>query len=273
MTTQPCTLPAEDLIAYADGYLGGGRRELVEAHLAACAHCQERLAAFDEVDRLLQEGTPLTGDPNGRAIVRARLAQAGRRTPPRGLLAAPVLFLLLLLVVSAPVTEAGFPLGRFVTFGEITVTQWLPEEERRPVEHVASSDPDVQTLPFRSVEPAALPLGLVRVERSTPKPERLELLYRDGDDLAILIFQSPARPGMVTINDASGTETTRIGDTPVLIGQGPRPDTVSDLDWERDGVFFSVLIIEAPTGAYGGLRTEDALRIVEAVIAAQDAGQ
>lgn len=274
-----CTLPAEDLIAYADGYLTGGRRELVEAHLAACPYCQERVAAFGEADRLLREGSPLSDDPEGRADIRTRLEQSGhqRRALPR-LLAAPVLALVCLLalvLVAGPVpTEAGFPLGRYVSFGEIDATGWLPEAERRPVEHVAPSDPSVLALPFQSVEPAALPFDLTLAERSTPEPERLELLFSNGDDLTILITQAPAKPGMVTIDaPAAMTETTRVGDTPVLIGRGMRFDSVASLDWERDGVFFSVLVLEAPTGANGGLRTDYALRIVEAVISAQDGGQ
>jgi len=276
MTVQPCTLPAEDLIAYADGYLGGGRRELVEAHLATCPHCQERMAAFDEVDRLLQQGTPLTDDPNGRAMVRTRLEMEINRSgrTPR-LLAVPLLALVSLLVLAfviQPVTEAGFPLGRFVTFGEFEVKQWLPEEERGPVEHVAPSDPSVSELPFRTVEPAVLPLGLMRVERSIPGPERLELLYRDGGDLAILVTQTPAEPDMVTI-DGPRMETTFVADTPVLMGTGIRPDTVADLLWERNGVFFALIVIESPTGVQDGLKTSDVLEIVEALMAAQDAAR
>lgn len=277
MTGQPCTLPAEDLIAYTDGYLTGGRRELVEAHLKACLHCRERVAAFHEVDRLLQESTPLTDDPNGRAMIRTRLErEAGRSTSSLRARFAPLLLLLLLLglvLIAGPIPaiEAGFPLSRFVSFGEIEPS--TSREESTLVEHVAPSDPSVSALPFRTVEPAKLPLGLVRIERSVPGPERLQLLYRDGDDLAILILQAPARPGMVTIDDASRMETTLVGDTPVLIGRGTRPDSVADLHWEHEGVFFTMLVIESPTGAYGGLKTADALEIVEAVIAAQDSGQ
>lgn len=277
MTVQPCSLSAEDLIAYSDGYLQGGRRELVEAHLAACPHCQERVAAFGEADRLLREGSPLSDDPEGRAEIRARLGRGDHqwRAIPRSL-AAPAFALaclLALVLIAGPVaTEAGWPLGRYITFGEIEVKEWLPEEERRPVEHVAPSDPSVLALPFETVEPTTLPFDLALAERSTPDPDRLELLYRNGDDLTILIFQAPARPGMVTIDDAGAgmRETTQVGDTPVMIGLGARPDQVTDLMWERDGVFFTARVLEAPTGAYGGLRTAYGLEVVEAMIAAQD---
>lgn len=272
MTVQLCTLPAKDLIAYADGYLTGGRRELVEAHLAACPQCRDRKAAFNDVDRLLQKGTPLTDDPAGRAAIRTRLkGETGRSTSSHRLRVAPVLVMLLALALtvgSIPAIEASFPLGQFVTFGEIERSK--SREESTLVEHVAPSDPGVEALPFRTVEPATLPLGLVRVERSTPNPERLEMLYRNEDDLALLILQSPARPGMVTI-DGPAMEAFRVADSTVLMGVQSDVGDVSDILWERDGVFFSVLVIEAPLRAYGGFRTPDALEVVEALIAAQDA--
>lgn len=270
MTTQTCTLPAEDLIAHADGYLNGGRRELVEAHLAACPHCQERMVAFREVDRRLRESSPPVDDPAGRAMIRTRLEQeGGRGRAPQWVFVAPVLLLLLTIgLVVRPVTEAGFPLGRFITFDHIEPSR--SREETTLVEHVAPSAPDVSPLPFRSVEPATLPFDLVLAERSTPAEDRLQVLYRNGDDLAILVLQAPARPGMVTI-DAPSTETLLVQDTTVLFVMDPRPDAVADLHWERNGVFFDVMVIVAPTGAYGGLRMEDALGIVEALIAAQDA--
>jgi len=270
VTARTCTLPGEDLIAYTDGYLTGGRRELVEAHLRACPHCRARVAAFDEVDRLLREGTSLTDDPHGRAMVRTRLERAGRNPPPRRLMAVPVLAALLVLVMLLPgtVTEAGFPLGRFITFGEIERSS--SREESTLVEHVAPSDPNVSELTFRSVEPAALPHDFRLAERSTPGPGRLELLYRDGDDLAILITQTLAEPDMVTI-DGPTMETTLVGGTPVLIGAGIRPGTVGELFWEHDGVFFIAIVIESPIGRQTGLETADALEIVEALIAVQDA--
>jgi hypothetical protein len=272
MTSQPCTLPAEDLIAYADGYLSGGRRELVEAHLVACPHCRERLAAFRDVDRLLQEGTPLSDDPEGRAEIRTRLERADRpRRPVSRLLAAPVLVALLALVLFAgpgAVTEAAFPLGRFITFGNLGFSS--SDEESTAVAHVAPSDPSVLTLPFRTVEPAALPFDLVLAERSTPDPDRLELLYRNGDDLALLVIQSPAEPGMITI-DAPSTETHLVQGSTVLMVMDPRPDAVALFVWERQNVFFEVAVLEAPTGAYGGLEKSDALEIVAALIVAQDA--
>lgn len=97
--------------------------------------------------------------------------------------------------------------------------------------------------------------------------KRLEVLYRDGDDLALLVTRASAEPDMVTI-DGPGMETTFVADTPVLMGTGIRPDTVAELLWERDGVFFALIVIESPVGVQDGLETSDALEIVEASIAA-----
>jgi anti-sigma factor RsiW len=40
--TSICDLPIEDLVAYLDGELRGGRKELAEAHLQACPVCRQR---------------------------------------------------------------------------------------------------------------------------------------------------------------------------------------------------------------------------------------
>lgn len=276
MTIQDCTLPAGDLIGYIDGYLSGGRRELVEAHVAVCRHCQERLAVFESVKRLIQDGTPPIDDAAGRAMIRSRLErEAGRgRVAPR-LLAVPVLLLLLalaLVVGPVPGTEAGFPLGRFIRFAEVEIKQLLPKENQRPVKHVAPSVPDVPEPTFPTVAPTELPLGLVRVERSAPSSERLELLYRNHAGITILVTEAPARPGMITL-DASGKEVLVVRGTEILWLKDPRPDAVAALFWERDGVFFDVMVVEAPPGAYGGLKRLDGLQIVEALMAAQDAAQ
>jgi anti-sigma factor RsiW len=122
--THPCSLPAEDLIAYGDGYLTGARRELVEAHLAVCPHCQQRVAAFADVDRVLREGTPFVDDPIGRASVEALLrGKTSRRRLPPQLLAVPLHLrhsAPALAVCLEPATWAGCPLGRSICFHTVT---------------------------------------------------------------------------------------------------------------------------------------------------------
>lgn len=81
-----------DLVAWDDGSLAEERRARVEAHLAACPACCGRLAAFQKVERLLQESYPLVDDPAARDRIlerlqaerlRARQTQAAKPTKGR----------------------------------------------------------------------------------------------------------------------------------------------------------------------------------------------
>lgn len=282
--TSRCRVQPEELVAWLDETLPTGRREIVDAHLAACRHCQERMVTFREVDLIVQEhAVPVDVSMRRRADLRARLheadQQAGKsprdmlwslsRPPLIARLLAPVLLLLLLL---PSVSQADFPLSHFVRFGEIETTRELPPDQQVAIRHVAPADPDIPPPSFPVVAPLELPLGLVRVQQSTPGPEQVELLYRNGDDVALLFFQAPADIGMVRL-EREGTEIVTIRGTLVLLLDDPRPDAVSALTWERDGVFFNVLVTEAPTGPYGGLKRADAISVVEAMMAAQEAGQ
>lgn len=282
---RPCRLQPEELVAYDDGTLSGGRREIVEAHLAACPHCQERMAAFHEVDRIILANAISVDVPvQRRSELRTRLnREANRRSGmstylqlasplQRPVVALGLVALLLLLTVVPTVTEAGFPLGRFVRFAKVELEQALPRDAQDPIRHVASSVPDSLEPSFQAVAPAELPLGLVRVEQSTPNPDRVELLYRNQAGVAILVTEIPAATGMVTL-ESTGTDLSTVRDTDVLIVDDPRPEAVAALFWERDGVFFGVLVIEAPPGAHGGLKRADALLVVEAMMEAQDADQ
>lgn len=282
--TSWCRLRPEELIAYDDGSLPAGRREIVEAHLAACRHCQERLATFREVDRIVQEqAVPVDVSMRRRADLRARLHEANQgltlsasrkldwpHLPSLGArLLAPVLLLLLLL---PSVSQADFPLSHFVRFGEVETRRELSPDQQVAIRHVAPSDPDVPPPSFPVVAPLELPLGLVRVEQSVPAREQVELLYRNQNDVALLMSQLPAETGLVTL-EPHGTEVVMIQDTHVLLLDDSRPDAVSAMHWEQEGVAFNVLVTEAPTGPYGGFPRGDALTVVEAIMAAQDAGQ
>lgn len=283
--TRPCRLQPEELIAYQDGTLPAGRREIVEAHLTACPHCQERLAAYREVDDIIQRhAIPVEDFEPWRADLHARLRREvvrrqgpsrwlKRMVPPRRPAVARFLVVLLvLLAVLPPATQAGFPLGHFVRFAEVEIKQRLPLDEQRPVRHVAPSDPSGVQPSFGFVAPAELPLGLVRVEQSTPSADRVEALYRNEAGVAILLTELPAATGMVTL-EAIGTDLATVRGVDVLIVRDPRPDAVAALTWERDGVFFDVMVIEAPSGAHGGFKQTEALQVVEALMVVQDATQ
>jgi len=80
-----CDVADEDLVAYLEEDLRGARREWVEAHLAACPHCGERLVRFAAVDALLRAPSPFTDEAHAEAALRARWeAMAPHLTaPPR----------------------------------------------------------------------------------------------------------------------------------------------------------------------------------------------
>lgn len=264
----------EDLVAYADGDLAGQRRDLVEEHLRVCAWCRERLRAFDEVGRIVRAGAPLVDDPAGRASLHARLEAGNPRAAPptrlpsvRLLVAVSSLALLLALLSWPLASEAGFPMGRFVRFGPVLGERNQKGEQKlRDVGSASVEDFDAS---FSAVEPSVLPLELGRVSRSVPKSGRIEVLYRSPAGLALLLAQTPA-DGQVVEMDSFGTqEVVLVGDTPVLRLTGARPDVVAGLLWEREGVTFELLVTEAPPE---GLAASQAAAIVEAIIAAQDAG-
>lgn len=278
----PCRLDPGMLVAYRDGTLPVGRREIVEAHLIACHHCQERLAIFDDVDRMIQtQAAPPAFPKLRREELHARLRkkasrQAGVRhyllclAPRSHPLARLIVALLVLLAILPAATQAGFPLGRFVHFAEVEITQVLPLEAQNPVRHVAPAAPSTTSPLFRTVVPADLPLGLMQVEQSRPNSERVETLYHSHDGVAILVAETPAETGQVTL-DAITADLSIVRGTQVVYLRDPRPDAVSALFWERDGVFFDVMVIEAPSGTRGGLKQTDALLVVEALMEAQDA--
>ena len=143
---------------------------------------------------------------------------------------------------------------------------------------------------FAAVAPVDLPLGLTRVERSAPRQDQLQLVYRNTGGLEIRLLQAPAGPGMVAMMPGA-EETVTIGDIEALGIRGGRSgQEVIGLVWERAGVVFELMVVgsEAPGGplpaagdagsapngppAAGGalLTIEDARRIVEALAAEQD---
>ena len=171
-----CDLPIEDLVAYLDGDLRGGRMELVEAHLQACPVCRRRRAQFAEVDRLLRESSPLTDDPAGRAAIAARVAglttTGGRaRLPLRRAVAVLALVAALALALGWPVLSRAQPgLGRFVRVTAQPPGLGVPVGQGPPGTPLAGApvaQPGTPQGAFRSIEPERLPLGLELVERAT----------------------------------------------------------------------------------------------------------
>jgi anti-sigma factor RsiW len=75
-----CRDTEKKLIAYLDGKLIGTERRNVEAHLAACNGCQERVAGFQFVWGVLDELPVVTPSPAFDVRVRARVqAESNKR--------------------------------------------------------------------------------------------------------------------------------------------------------------------------------------------------
>ena len=273
--TSMCDLPIEDLVAYLDGELRGGRQELVEAHLQACPDCRRRRARFEEVDRLLRESSPLTDDPAGRAAIAARVARqsgaSGRaRLPLRRAVAVLALLVALSLALGWPALSQARPgLGRFVRFTDQPLAQGVPvgqEPPGTPLAGVQLPQPGIAQGSFRPLEPERLPLGLELVARATGPTGRRELHYRNADGVAVLVTQEPARGAVQTIA-GDYAETVVVGDSEVLWLKAPQPEAVARLSWERGGVFYQLWILRPPAG---GLSFAEARLIVEALIASQE---
>lgn len=260
-------LPAEDLIAYADGELRGARKEVVEAHLAVCANCRTRLAEFRQVDRALREGSPPLDDPAARAALRARIARTAARAErpvwPRVMRALGAAVLVILAVIALPVSSsARGGIARFLRFDAFPAAAPRPagRELSRPA--TRGVPPPVGSLGFVAVEPARLPLGLALVERSAPHPARLELTYQNSAYLKVVIVQEPAATTSFWAS-APNARTVWIDGAEVLWLQDPRPGTVSMLAWERGGVLFTLTPVIAPAG---GFLFEDARQVVAALL-------
>ena len=263
-----CDVRDEDLVAYVDNYLTGGRRELVEAHLQVrCASCQGRLDDFRAVDEILLATAPVVDVQQSRQELRRWLDTIDTNQPPRRSLRqiAVVAALSLLSLIFWPrVLDAGSLVGDFIEFGEVQVRR-IPgvPAEGVPVKGVATA-PEGLTLTFRGLEPADLPIELVQVERSVPSTDRLELLFRNQTGLAILLTQSPASQPAITIAPTGSGYVVPIASTEVLVLPDPWPESVAAMFWENDGIVFELLVTES----WGGLSLADATHIVTTLLSA-----
>lgn len=270
-----CSVTGEDLVAYLDGYLAGGRRELVDAHLRTrCPGCEGRVAMFREVDELVKKAVgPPIDDPARRVALRERLEVEARRRKrrPGGLVVVGAVAALVLAValLRPGASVANAPWGDWLRFEDVLVDRTTPPADAPPLPAGAGTDPaSVQAPAFKTAEPARLPLGLVLAERSLPNPRLLELVYRDPSGVELSVFETPIEAASVSIGSLGQPSTIVVGGTEVLVLEDPRPGAVAGLFWERGGVVFDMLILASPPE---GLQLADAQAIIEAFMAAQDA--
>ena len=104
-----CERMETELIAYLDGRVDAAQRREVEEHLALCADCGARAAAFQRVSSVLDEYPAADPSPYFDARLRSRLAAEPRPSwwspwipQPRLALATAALFTLGLWVAAFP---------------------------------------------------------------------------------------------------------------------------------------------------------------------------
>lgn len=270
MKRSACEITDGDLIAYADGELREGRREHVEAHLAACPICRRQLADFREVDRILREEPPWGGEPIGKAALLARLAGQTRR-PRRAhrsrQIGVVAVVLLLALAVSQLVpgeSRAGWQ--RFFRIAAPAGPATRLDGQEPPGTPITGLQPtgSFADVRFPAARPPSLPPDLTLAEQSIPAADRLELLYRAPDGMHIRVVQHPTRGIAAPPDDL---HVFSVGATSVFWVQGALPGTVSALLWEYRGIAFDLLVVQRPPR---GLTLAEAQQFVAALNAAQD---
>lgn len=124
MTTSEKHIPELTLHAFLDGELEGAAEERVEAHLAVCASCQERLAAWQRLFGVVEQLPDVTP---GRDLASRIVAEAGRQKAPgwlRPLLVGEAALASLLLIWLWPFVQ---PLLTMTTAAIQSWVQRLPE--------------------------------------------------------------------------------------------------------------------------------------------------
>jgi len=265
-----CDVAAEELLAYLDGCLDGEREAYVAHHVKVCPVCQIRQAELEETKQLLKVSTPLPNDEIERSQLKAEILRNPHPPLPRRRrrpLLMVVLAVLLSLILLWPAdSSANLQLGRVVRGVVAQVEKSLLGRREPPGDRISG-------VLFRDsqafVPPAELPLGLRLSDRATPGPRRVESHYRSESGVEILVVQGPADQGLAL--GWRDVELVYVGDTEVLWLKDPRPGNVAGMVWERHGILFELLVLNAPQGNEGGLPLEETLLIVRHIIAAHDA--
>jgi anti-sigma factor RsiW len=84
-----CKAVQKHSIAYLDGRIGSGKRREIEAHLAGCEPCRQRIREFQQIWGILEEAPVVQPSAGFDAMVRARIAEEGSRRGLWGWLVAP----------------------------------------------------------------------------------------------------------------------------------------------------------------------------------------
>ncbi len=273
-----CDLNGEDLVAYLNGELAGARLEYVQAHLRACAICQEKLHALRETKELLRSATPIVDDPLGRTETMRLIAQEARRsrhrsrTPVLTLTTVTLVFLLTLLAWPILPSQSGFRLAALVQrvvpdSATVQDPSTVLNSSQLPGIAVASPIGDgYRTAPsFPVVIPPRLPGDLVLTAFTQTQPGLADLRYLGPHELHLRLLESPETNASATVPPSY--HRVVIASTEVLWHVNPMAPPISRAVWVRRGVQFELSVVDSSDS---GFSLSDARQVVAQLIVAQD---
>ncbi len=286
------------LTSYLDDEVSAAERAGVAAHLAGCPACAGELAALRAIQR--QVGTTLraaaaTANPPAGAWARLQARLAARPGPswrerlavglsparPKRRLA----LVSLALVCALAVTLAAFYPGGLVALAQGGIERlihivrlsngWfvtVPTQEGLVTSFVPIAEAQGRVV-FHIYEPTYLPHGLTLVGAEVSDPHAVLLRYEGTGTIRRLDLKQTrvtdareplfllALPEELPEGAAQAVVKGTVGEREALWVEGPWPQSVSLMVWERDGFAFTLLVsARAP-----GLSVEEALRLAESL--------
>ena len=275
-----------DLTAYLLDDLGGARAEYIEAHLAVCPECRERLARLQQtLGRLESMSEPDGNDLQRQSMLKARIqmeaagmAQAAgswMRRAQIGLVTAAMLILAITLGPS--LTGAGSAAIRDLVRGDPELNAAANPPRTDPDDHslelpepaaaLARATIDPSELPYAPLAPDTLPGSNQLTGMTAFADGAFEGLYAGPDGLELLLRQEPATTDGVRLSEDIEYEELEIDGVEAIIIYDERLNSVDQLFWVRGGMFFTLRAVRL-TGDDFPLK--EALQIVERLIELQD---
>lgn len=270
MNRHECSLEREELVAWREGTLDARRSAELAVHIDQCPLCQEQIETAEQVDELFEKSWPLVRDPDGErrtiaAIYGFRSSGWDGRTLAVALLIAFVLPLVATALLWPPPTGADAGVTGLVNVGREHVGRTVPDGSLLGGDELSGISNGRST-----IAPDELPIGLTLDGREEADGSGA-VLYYSNDELEIRLRQTP-------VESADGHISTDSPGYIVIDGvhvaylEDPRPDAVASMIWERHGVQYSMMTLEAPDGPDGGLHLDDAVAIIRGLFNSQDAG-
>ncbi len=154
MTTRPIHALDDDLVLRLDGELAGRpARTVLDAHLAQCDACRERLAALMDVSAALADGRPVAADDAYAARARGSARALRDERFPRMEPQSGVSRLLSRVRPQGRLAHAGAGIGAAAALALAAVTG--PARPARPLRATRPSPPSLQARPNVALTPGA----------------------------------------------------------------------------------------------------------------------